>query len=82
MRVVWTPHAEEAIRDRQISKDDVLATMTSPEFTEQDPIAGRTRAFKRLPAHENRWLRVVYEDVSGERIVVTLFLDRKAGRKR
>jgi hypothetical protein len=82
MEIVWTPHAEEAMQDRQIGREQVLAAISSPEFTEPDPIAGRIRAFKRLPDHGNRWLRVVYEDIESSRVIVTLFLDRKAGRKR
>jgi hypothetical protein len=81
MKLVWTAHAEEAIRERFISRSWVIQTLEAPEWHEDDPFPGRKRLFRRIPEFGNRVLRVVYEDIGDERHIVTLFFDRKAGRE-
>lgn len=80
-RVIFTAHAEEALRTRAIDRAWVLATLAAPDWSEVDASPGRTRAFRAIPEYGNRILRVVYEKTDSERIIVTLFFDRKAGRR-
>jgi Domain of unknown function (DUF4258) len=80
MRLSWSAHAEQAIRERLIEREWVLETLLNPEFTHPDPLPARTRAYRRIEAYGRRWLRVVYEDIGEERRIVTIFFDRRARR--
>ncbi len=81
-RVLWTDHARQNARDREIEVDGVLAVLAAPITVTPDPLYVEwRRAFGRVEAFGNRVLRVVYE-VEGETIViVTVTWDRDAGRR-
>lgn len=76
--VVFSRHAEEALRLRQIERDWVLEALSSPDYLEADPSPRRLRDFRRISQFGNRWLRVVYEEDSDRQVVVTAFFDRRA----
>lgn len=81
MRHTFTPHAEQMLIERGIERDWVLETVRNPERVEADPSkTGRSRAFRRVPENDNRWLRVVFDGSEYEIVVVTVFFDRGAGR--
>jgi Domain of unknown function (DUF4258) len=80
-RIVYTAHAAEVMRQREIAVDWVERVLESPERTEPDPgFPRRQRAFARIGEYGDRWLRVVYETDSDVWTVVTVFFDRNAGR--
>lgn len=77
----FTRHAEEVMRERDISTAWIERALLSPTSDEED-LNDRNlrRAFAPVPERDGRMLRVVYaEDRDGLR-VITAFLDR--GRSR
>jgi hypothetical protein len=75
-------HAEQQIDERGIHLAWVEATVTAPEWTEKDPIVGRTRLFRPIPEFGGRVLRVVVETTGAGDEVVTAYFDRAATRRR
>ncbi len=81
--ITFTNHARQMMAERQIEPVWVVNVVTTPEFTSVDPRDGsRTRAFGRVAAAGDRWLRVVYERIDGRKHVITTFFDRKAEQSR
>jgi hypothetical protein len=80
-RVLLSPHAQEAAKERGIEPDWIARTLAKPERIEPDRRhAERRSALCRVAEFGGRWLRVVYvEDAESYRIV-TVFFDRKARR--
>jgi hypothetical protein len=74
-----TLHAAEAMQTRRIPLAWVEATLEHPDWTGPDPRSpDRTRAYKAIPAFENRVLRVVYRLDGADIGVVTVRPDRNA----
>lgn len=74
-------HAREAIEDRSISLDWVEATVTTPDYTQPDPLDSTlTRAYRAIPEVAGRILRVVYRHDGNETVIVTAYFDRGASR--
>jgi hypothetical protein len=81
LRLVFSKHAEEMLVERNIDRAWVAATISDPEAIEPDPIRpGVMRAFRRIPEHGNRSLRVAYVATGDTIRVVTAFFDRKRRR--
>jgi hypothetical protein len=57
--------------------DAVLAAVASPDYREDDPIAGRKRFYQRRVTDKVRWLRVVVDFNRRPAVVVTAFIQRK-----
>jgi hypothetical protein len=82
-RLLFTKHAEDMLVERKIDRAWVVATISDPESIEPDPARpGVLRAFRRIPEHGNRFLRVAYVSTGDTMRVVTVFFDRKRRRQR
>ncbi|MBI1956766.1 MAG: DUF4258 domain-containing protein [Acidobacteria bacterium] len=78
--VEWSRHAREMLKERAIQEEWVLETLQSPDRYEKGP-GGQSYYIKSIPEYGNRFLRVVVNrNVSPNRIV-TVFFDRRLGRK-
>jgi hypothetical protein len=83
MEVKFTGHALHKMAERRIQPDWVARTLDQPEYIQPDPSQPRAvRAYRRIPEFADHWLRAVYVDRSGVRVVVTVTWDRNAGRRR
>ena len=61
-RIVFTKHANEMLRERQLQRAWIELTITGPGATEVDASRPNlVRAFRRIPQRRNLWLRVVYD---------------------
>ena len=79
--VQWSRHAREMLKERGIQEDWVLETLQSPDRYEKGP-GGQDYYIKSIPEYGSRFLRVVVNrNVSPNRIV-TVFFDRRLGRKK
>jgi hypothetical protein len=58
--------------------DAVLAALASPDYREDDPIAGRERFYQQRVTDKVRWLRVVVDFNRTPAVVVTAFIQRKS----
>ena len=75
--------AEKAMAERLIEREWVERTISEPEALEIDPARPDVlRAFRRIPEHGNRFLRVAYIRVGDVLKVVTAFFDRSMQRRR
>jgi len=69
--------------ERWVQPEWVTITIEQAEYLRPDPNQpGAIRAFRRIPEFGHRWLRAVYIDRMGERIVITATWDRDAGKRR
>jgi hypothetical protein len=67
----------------KIAPEWVERTIADPEFTRGDRTHPRRQnAFRRIPELDNRYICVVYEYFEREILVVTVFPDRDAEKKR
>lgn len=81
--VVLTDHARLQLAARGLTFELVERTVADPDWAEPDSgSANRILAFRRITERGGKLLRVVYELVYGEIVVITAFLDRGASRKR
>jgi uncharacterized protein DUF4258 len=81
LRLEFTKHAEEMLAEREIDRAWVLATVSNPEAVENDPLRdGVMRAYRRIPEHGNRYLRVAYVPTTNSIRVLTVFFDRRRRR--
>lgn len=70
-------HAETAIREREIKTEWISMTLATPELLqshENDPTL--RYAFRRIPEHGNRVLRVIYNVDEEPVVIVTVYFDR------
>ena len=66
-----------------IAPEWVERTIADPEFTRGDrTIRSDKMSFRRIPELGNRYICVVYEYFESEILVVTVFPDREAEKKR
>lgn len=79
---VLTEHAEQAIAKRKIPLEWIERVLTTPQRTEPDRNDPQLRhALGRVPEHEGRVLRVVYNETTVPWRIVTIYFDRNQ-RKR
>lgn len=77
--IIFSDHAETALRERGLDRAWVERTIRSPVRQDRDPKdAGLTRAFAPVPERDGRIMRVVYRQAEKTCVVVTAFLDRGA----
>ncbi len=82
-RYAYTAHADQVMKEREVRREWVERVLENPEINDLDPLSlRRRRAFRRIGAFGDRWLRVVYEQDGETMTVVTAFFDRNAGRSR
>ena len=78
--VAWSWHAREMLKGCGIPENWVLEILQSPDRYEKGP-GGQGYYIKSIPEYGNRFLRVVVNrNVSPTRIV-TVFFDRRLGKK-
>ena len=75
---ILSDHAATRIAEQGIPQAWVDATLAQPDWSEPDPIPGRTRYYRAIVERGNRVLRVVLEG----HIVITAHFDRDARRRR
>ncbi len=81
--MLYTVHARERMQKERIAEAWVETTISYPDFVRPDRVyPHRTNAFRRIPEFRNRWIRVVYEYMGPEIVVVTAFPDRNAEKRR
>jgi hypothetical protein len=78
IRIDFSRHGEDMLAERKIERAWVESTVTSPESVEADPKRPEVyRAYRRIPEHGGRYLRVVYT-LNGDRVkIITAFFDRR-----
>ena len=77
----FTIHAETMLKERDIAREWAERVLASPEWQEPDLAdPALTRAFGAIPEAGGKIPRVVYSEHTGERMVITLFFDRRAKR--
>jgi hypothetical protein len=79
--LVFTKHAEDALREREIDLEWVADTVGDPDWVSDDPTTpGGERRFKVISAYGDRVLRVACLENATEVRIITVFFDRKARR--
>ena len=80
MDIEFSKHAQEVIRERHIPEDWVRRTIAQPDRHEAPP-DGTMHYIKAIPEHGERYLRVVINPAVTPQRVVTVFFDRRLGRR-
>jgi len=82
-KVVFTQHAEDAIREREIDRDWIVRTAMDPEWRIPDPHRPRIeRRFRVIAEFGGRVLRVACFETEAELRIVTVFFDRGTRKQR
>jgi len=77
VNLVFTQHAKDMLIERGIDRAWLETTIRDPEAIEPDPKRpGVLRAFRRIPEHGGRTLRVVYAPAGDSLKILTVFFDR------
>jgi hypothetical protein len=77
--VRWSPHALRSLREREIPFEEAERTLVEPEATIAGPLP-RTFLMRRYfdaRLGQQMLLRVLVEETSGERVVVTVYRTSK-----
>ena len=81
MALIFTAHASHRMTLRAITEAWVAATIEQPELPSPDPRdPAVTRAWRRIPEHDGRVLRVVFRRDGSDIVVVSTVFDRGARR--
>ena len=80
MRLDFTSHAENMLKERNIHREWVYQTVMEPSFTEKRE-DGTIHYLKPITENAGRTLRVVTNQEGQVIRVVTVFFDRRAGRQ-
>ena len=81
-KYVLSAHAKTAIAERSINIEWVERVLSEPAKTEPDKgDPGLTHALGRVPQHDDRVLRVVYNASSRPIRIVTAYFDRAMRNK-
>jgi hypothetical protein len=75
-----TKRARDMPDERKIPEEWLQSTLTHPESTQTDE-EGNIHLFKAIPQYGSRVLHVVRNPTTDPSRVVTLFFDRRAGRR-
>ena len=79
--IVYTRHAENALRERGLDSSWVAAAVRTPDWVLQDRTTeGAVRHFKSIVECDGRVLRVACLESASEIRILTAFFDRKARR--
>ncbi|MCO5156513.1 MAG: DUF4258 domain-containing protein [Aquamicrobium sp.] len=79
--LVYTKHAGDAVRERELKREWIEATVHFPEWEEADPRQPIQRRYRTITAHGDRILRVVCLETDAEIRILTAFFDRGARRQ-
>jgi hypothetical protein len=72
-------HAREMLKERNIHEEWVRRTLDEPDW-EKPARDDTVHYFKRIPEHQERFLRVVVDPKVRPAKVITVFFDRRARR--
>ena len=76
--IVFTQHALNAMRERQLDEQWVTETVQAPQWHEADPHdVTISRRFRAIPERGGRYLRVACVETATEIRILTAFLDRR-----
>jgi hypothetical protein len=78
--IVLTLHAETVLVERSIDRRWVERTLHQPDLVESDTGRGTINAFRAIPEHGDRILRVTYVNEGSRIKVITAFFDRRRRR--
>lgn len=79
--IVYTRHGENVMREREIDRAWVEATVHEPDWVLPDATTqGAERRFKAIPEFGDRTLRVACLESDAHIRILTVFFDRKARR--
>ncbi len=79
----FSEHAKLRMTERGIRSDWVERTVERPEFVRASVSRpARKSAFRRIEELGNRWLHVAFDIANGETIVVSVYVDHKAEKRR
>jgi hypothetical protein len=82
MALKFTSHTLHKMAERRIQPEWVERTVDDPEYVRLDPKQpGAVRAFRRIPEFGDRWLRAVFMNRGGAKVVITVMWDRDAERR-
>ncbi len=76
----YSKHARDVLGERNILEEWVTRAVSAPERTESPP-DGTTHYIKAIPEHGGRFLRVVVNPTATPMRVITVFFDRRLGRR-
>lgn len=77
MKYELSNHAAKRMQERKIEERWVEMTLAEPDRDEQDPIDSQARhALKRIAEKDNRVLRVVYNDTTSPKRIISVYFDR------
>lgn len=80
MKYRFSVHANTVIKERNIKADWIRSAITDPEKVELDK-DGTAHYIKSIQEYECRYLRVVINPAVDPCVIVTVFFDRRLGRK-
>ena len=80
--VVFSVHARDMLKEREISEEWVILTINSPDKSEKRAEDNNWHYTKSIPERENRILRVVVNQEVNPYRVVTVFFDRRLRRRK
>ena len=75
----FSRHFNQMLEERLIRREWIDQTLRSPDHVEERE-DGTQHFIKRIPEHENRWLRVVINVQANPNRAVTAFFDRRLRR--
>jgi hypothetical protein len=78
----YLAHALEAMSKRGVKPDWVADTIEQPDWTEPDVQPGRIRSYKAISDFGGRILRVVHWTEGPDIVVLTVYPDRDALKRR
>ena len=78
--IILTRHAEIVLAERAIDRRWVAQALHQPDFVETDGVRGTINAFRAIPEHGGRILRVTYVNDGAHLRVITAFFDRRRRR--
>jgi hypothetical protein len=76
--ITYTGHALDKFVERSLRLDWIERTVREPDFIRPDPVPPAVQAFKAIPEHGARILRVVFVEETDNIRIITAFFDRRA----
>lgn len=80
MDIEFSKHARDVMGERRIPEEWVRRAIAAPDQIES-PADGTTHYIKAIAEHGGRFLRVVVNPGVTPQRIVTVFFDRRVGRK-
>lgn len=78
---IFSEHANDMLNERKINKAWVDLAVNDPDTKQDNSVDGTVHYIKRIKEYNNRYLRVVVNSSDQPIKIVTLFFDRRLGKK-